>query len=538
MTVMKIALFALFFQFILTFHLLASQISVSGNVSGVWDVDTVLVTDNIVIPNGSTLSIVPGSLIFFQGHFFLKVEGRLLAQGIQSDTIRFSVPDTTGFTDLFSPAGSWNGIWFHQSDNQNDSSLFEYCSFEFGKAIGSDSTHWYGGAVCIRESSKIRFSNCHFVNNRAFKNGGAVYVRKAAPRFQYCHFENNHCGLDTLFGYGGALCLEYSDSWVYRNSFIQNSSTGVGGGISFEFSDPRIESNRISGNFSAIGGGMSSLRSSGGQPVVNNLITGNSGYFFGGGMAFIESSTRCVNNTVADNYSGAGGGFFINFTSSPVIYNTVLWGNNATGGSGHQVYIWDSFSAPEFYHCLVGGGLQGIEGTGGGAGFIGVFENCYDEDPLFIGSGSDPYMHDIISVCTNNGSPDTTGLLLPLNDLIGAPRIFAGAIDIGAYEVMYLSDDQALKPSEAYKIHVYPVPFRQVVNVHFTLEAEKLVIIVVYDQMGRVAGTLQNGFLKRGDHAFVFEPSERSVQSKSPVTYFLQMKVGDFVYNYKLLRVD
>jgi len=81
---MKIALFALFFQLTLAFHLLASQISVSGSVSGIWDMDTVFVTDNIVIPNGSTLSILPGSLILFQGHFFLKVEGRLLAQRIQS----------------------------------------------------------------------------------------------------------------------------------------------------------------------------------------------------------------------------------------------------------------------------------------------------------------------------------------------------------------------------------------------------------------------------------------------------------------------
>jgi predicted outer membrane repeat protein len=538
MTFMKTALIALFCQFILTFHLLASQISVSGNVSGVWDVDTVFVTDNIVIPNGSTLSIVPGSLILFQGHYFLKVEGRLLAQGIQSDTIRFTVTDTTGFTDLFSPAGSWNGIRFHQTDNQNDSSIFEYCRFEYGKAVGSDSTYWYGGAVCVRESSRIRFSYCHFANNRAFKNGGAVYVRKAAPRIQYCHFENNHCGLDTLYGYGGALCLEYSDSWVYRNSFIQNSSTGVGGGISFEFSDPRIESNRISGNFSAIGGGMSSLRSSGEQSVVNNLITDNSGYFFGGGMAFIESSSRCVNNTVADNSSGAGGGFFVNFSSSPVIYNTVLWGNDATGGAGHQVYIWDSFSAPEFYHCVVGGGLQGIEGTGGGAGFIGVFENCHDEDPLFTGSGSDPYMHDVLSVCANNGTPDTTGLLLPLTDLAGAPRIFGGAIDIGAYEVMYLSDDQALKPSETFKIHVYPVPFREEVNVHFILDAENRVTIVVYDQMGKVAGTLQDGVLNRGDHAFVFEPAVPSVQPKSPVMYLLQVTIGDLVASHKLLRVD
>jgi hypothetical protein len=82
--IMKIALFALFFQLTLAFHLLASQISVSGNVSGVWDLDTFFVNDNIVIPNGSTLSILPASLILFQGHFFLKVDGRLLAQGIQS----------------------------------------------------------------------------------------------------------------------------------------------------------------------------------------------------------------------------------------------------------------------------------------------------------------------------------------------------------------------------------------------------------------------------------------------------------------------
>ncbi len=70
---------------------------VSGEVSGVWDVDgsPYLVTDTLIVPEGDTLLIEPGVAVIFQDQdstqltpFF--VNGTLLAEGTEGDSITFS----------------------------------------------------------------------------------------------------------------------------------------------------------------------------------------------------------------------------------------------------------------------------------------------------------------------------------------------------------------------------------------------------------------------------------------------------------------
>jgi hypothetical protein len=311
----------------------SSHIIVSGNVSGSWNVDTVFVTDNLEVSSGQILNISPGTLIQFQGHYRFRVDGQLLALGMENDSILFTVNDTTGFSNLQTGDGSWNGLWFYHLAPVNDSSIFEYCKFEFGKAaFDADSTNWYGGVVCVREFDRLRFSNCMFVINRAYKNGGAIYVREANIAIKHCSFENNFCGQSSLFGYGGGICLEYSDAVIYRNYFTLNSSTGVGGGLSFEYSDPVIESNHFYDNYSAIGGGFVCLRSNGISPIVNNLVEANSSLFFGGGIAVLETTMPFTNNTIVANFSGAGGGLYFNASSFAVFKNSVVWDNYDLGG--------------------------------------------------------------------------------------------------------------------------------------------------------------------------------------------------------------
>jgi hypothetical protein len=45
---------------------LADHITVQGEVSGVWNADTVLVTGDLTVPDGENLLIQPGTVVEFQ----------------------------------------------------------------------------------------------------------------------------------------------------------------------------------------------------------------------------------------------------------------------------------------------------------------------------------------------------------------------------------------------------------------------------------------------------------------------------------------
>jgi len=105
----------------------------------------------------------------------------------------------------------------------------------------------------------------------------------------------------------------------------------------------------------------------------------------------------------------------------PKIKNCIIWNNIALGSDGHQVYIWDVYSAPEFYYSDIEFGFENFSGSGVG-NFLGAYENNIDLDPQFIGTGESPFNLAENSPCINSGTPDTLGLLLPLKDLAGNTR--------------------------------------------------------------------------------------------------------------------
>jgi hypothetical protein len=461
----------------------ADHIVVTGNVSGYWNADTVKIIGDITIPDDSSLIINPGVVVEFYGHYKIIVKGNVLAVGTADHSVRFTINDTTGFADTTTTSGGWHGFIYENLSSFADSSKFSYCIFEYGKAVDTVTEGRYGGAFRIFNFSKILFTNCRFENNYAYHWGGAMYVKHADIGVQHSVFIKNYCGQAGIpYGYGGALCFVSSKPFVSYNYFEGNSSTGIGGAASFEYSDADIRFNTFYKNKSALGGALGYLRSYPVNVVSNNLVDQNESLFFGGGIACIRSNTIFVNNTVVNNSSTYGGGFYANDSAFPSNYNTIFYGNFAF--EGVEVYIWDVYSAPDFYYCNVPGGIMGFSGSGGQEGYHGIFVFNMDTIPMFKGSGDHPFSLERESPFVDAGTTDTMSLKIPFKDLAGNARIYNNRIDIGAYE--WNPGEGLPNIIKETVLSASPNPCNQITVISFTLARSGKVNMRIYDQNGKL----------------------------------------------------
>ena len=379
----------------------------AGDVYGTWlqSGSPYLIEGEITIPEGETLTIDPGSLIEFQGHYKLNVQGRLLSIGTEAEKIYFTINDTTGFSNPYSDEGSWHGIRFEETPAVNDSSLIINCILEYGKARGSNEED-NGGAIHIRNFSKVRISYSIIRNNRAYYGGG-IYCKESNPVISY----NTIC--DNWGNSGGGLGSLHSSPNILNNIFKTNHTSWSGGAILWH--DYYENSELI---------------------LINNLIVQNTAVESGGGL-FCSSSLengQMINNTICDNSAEVGGGIQFHLSNGDVV-NCILYNNSATE-NGDQVYLYGTDSDPNFYNCNIQNGIEDF-GLYGSAIYEGEYENNIDFAPCFTMNNDHPYSLLAESYNINTGSPDISGLNLPDTDLAGNPRIYEGEIqriDIGAYE--------------------------------------------------------------------------------------------------------
>ncbi|NCA84976.1 MAG: T9SS type A sorting domain-containing protein [Clostridia bacterium] len=485
--------------------LCADSIQVGGTVSGMWDVDTVFVTDNLHIHEVTTLEIAPGTLVLFNGSFSILVEGRLLAQGTPDAPITFTVADTTGFSVDTLSMGGWQQIRMQSIASTEDSSVFTFCHFHYGKAVATDSIFGYGGAFCIRRSDKVRIENCSFYNNYAYYNGGAIYLERSNVAIRNNFFEGNRCGQTfDYFGYGGAVCSDSGVPDIGYNYFRLNSSTGIGGAVCIRFRDCPLHHNIFDENFSALGGGFGILHITTCRYAIhNNLVINNGAEFFGAGISNNNCSPLYVNNTIADNHCvGGGGGFYCKDSVAPVLCNNILWGNTQYGGESNQVYLWDLLSQPAFFYNDVQGGKENFAGTGGSA-YNALYQNNLDTVPLFEG---ETYHLPFWSDCVEAGTPDTTGLMIPAFDLALQPRLAGTRIDMGAYEnqnPVAIADPKIFR--QAILFDPAPNPATDKVEIQFCLPiAQNNISIKIFDLQGNLIATLFAGPASAGQHQLIW----------------------------------
>jgi len=176
--------------------------------------------------------------------------------------------------------------------------------------------------------------------------------------------------------------------------------------------------------------------------VVGNLFTGNSA-IVGGGIYLIAGGFL-ANNTIVDNVAERGGGKNALNSSELTVTNSIFWGNQASD-DGDQLYFIGVGNALQLSYSVLEGGMDGVSGS--------IWEESISDslnlelDPLFVGSGDDPYSLQYRSSCIGSGTRDTTGLSLPDLDLKGDARIHSGLlhdyVDMGAYE----------HPGDGFEIH-------------------------------------------------------------------------------------
>jgi len=515
----------LVFLVLLTLSLLnskANSISVSGNVAGDWNVDTVRVMSDILLQDGDSLVIHPGVLVEFHGPYSFYVGGFMHALGTPNDRITFDVADTTGFSVDSIPDGGWNGIQFYYTTVNVDSSIFDHCIFRHGKAVSADTLENHGGAICVRYFDKIRISRCLFEDNFAALNGGAIYLEGGSVRINQNEFLNNRCGpADSPWGYGGAICSDLSSPLISNNYFEGNSSTGVGGAAAIRFQDAAVNSNIFTQNYSALGGAIGYLHYYE-YPFsqCNNLMYNNSSDFFGGAIASLDAGPTFVNNTVTGNYSTYGGGFYVKDSIVPDIYNSIFWDNQAAVGP--EVYLWDAYASANFYYCDVEGGPELFGGSGGGAGYTGEYRDNLDLNPLFEYPSNNDFHLSLNSPVQNMGTPDTTGLRIPSVDLDGELRIdiHAQVIDMGCYELQWVGLGPDWTGSGRDNAVIYPNPAADhliiqsssVISKIQVLDSTGTMIMEVYPAMAE--SFLQTNELARGIYLIKIYSDEGMITRK------------------------
>jgi len=133
----------------------------------------------------------------------------------------------------------------------------------------------------------------------------------------------------------------------------------------------------------------------------------------------------------ANSAPAQGGGIYMYQGATPIITNTILWGNQSL--EGPQLYVGDSSIwslTCSISHCDLEGGQAAVYVEPGsdliwGAGMI-------DSDPLFADAGNEDLHLSYTSPCRETG--DDSAPILPDEDYEGDPRSAYAGVDMGADE--------------------------------------------------------------------------------------------------------
>ena len=305
----------------------AQTIEVSGTQSGVWDVDTVLVTGNIKVQD--SLRILAGTTVLFDGFYSIRVENgaSLTALGTENDSILFTIDDTTGFHIFNSGRGGWNGIRL----NRADACQFDYCRFQYGKAALNDDQD--GGALRIFGSDDVEISHSTLFCNFSREHGGALNAEDSKVVIHNCKVNNNltYTKLDTVyFMYGGGLRFLKCEVDITDTDFRYNiGQTAIGGALSLDSCAVNIDRCKFEHNYGINGGGLYFIRSNhlGRGSITNSLFANNTSGHFGGGLALCDASPWIANLTVVNNHSlgvNCGGIFFYQYCE-PILWNCIIY---------------------------------------------------------------------------------------------------------------------------------------------------------------------------------------------------------------------
>jgi hypothetical protein len=291
--------------------------------------------------------------------------------------------------------------------------------------------------------------------------GGGLVCFESDLRCEGLVIENNtNISFDPYF-YGGGLSAENS-KLTLEDCAVCSNNAFWGGGMYLDRSEVKLLNVTVSGN-SVIG-----IASHGGTLEARDLLLSDNP----DGMEYYgeNSNSRFINSTIARTSGQSAVPLLNHFMDSLHVSNCIVWGLQAP----YQVSVSgtsDRWGILEIGYSDLKGGQKGIKADTNS--FIAWGEGNIDQEPLFAGSGGHPYELSDASPCIDAGTTDTTGLSLPVWDLMGNYRLWDGdgngdtIIDMGAYEFgsVGMGADQLAVGSWQLAVIIYPNPASSLVTV-------------------------------------------------------------------------
>ena len=509
--------------------LYAQSIRVSGTITTntTWTQDTVYLTGDVFVADNVTLTVKAGTKVIALGRYKLDIKGSLYAVGQPNKFIKFSAIDTTNHFDTTSLTG-WKGLHFEKIKANNDSSILQYCTVEFGRAIGLTYQERYGGGILIDSFSKLRIQNCQIVDNVAVVGGAGIQITNhSSPKIWNNIFKHNYAYFE-----GGAIAItNNSPASIKYNLIFENAAfdvvevfgipfaIGAGGGIysaCLTDTTPIIMNNFIANTFSPNG---AVYDSSPFTFIANNIIVNNhwSGIYNG----HQRSRSIYANNTICNNQFDSGisssGGYIY-------LYNNIIRGNEPP--------------SPRFSPNvqLLGGGPLGSNNNVGTLPLSMIGQNNIDSTTLFVnptteaGLSQDGFLADWR---LKKGSPEidkgttANGLaaLIGDKDYYGNARIQGATIDIGALEFSPLSTTTTISDI---RIKIYPNPFTE----QIWIESKDAALVGDYTVHNALGQKVMSGVLNNNDTQII------STADMAAGAYILTItnKEGKQLANSKLIK--
>ncbi|NCR59271.1 MAG: cadherin [Microcystis aeruginosa LL13-06] len=257
-------------------------------------------------------------------------------------------------------------------------------------------------------------------------NGGGVYVSGASPTLQNITFRDNN-GVN-----GGALYNENNSNSVLVDTVFEYNTATRGAAIYNDSSSPEITDATFRLNVATNDGGAIYDNNNSSPKLVNAVFSRNSANTGGGGAVYNNLSNPTFINSTFSGNAGVTGGAIHDVSSSPILRNSILWGNYDSSNTGKQINDV-SGSSPAVTKSIIQGG-----------GYTGLITN--NSDPLFVNAKKDDLRLKSGSAALDTGDANllpsdsrdldgdgNTTEKIPL-DLAGNGRNVGTNVDLGAYE--------------------------------------------------------------------------------------------------------
>lgn len=268
-----------------------------------------------------------------------------------------------------------------------------------GNGQGHGGWPGFGGAVLFQDNASATISDCTLSGNTA-DAGGAIACIQSSPVIKNCTIEENAAL------YGGGLAFYMGSSPTVIGCTIAKNQADMGGGVYLESdASPAFVSCLIAGNSATQAGGALLMANNCAPNVTYCTVSGNS---------------------VSENGFYGGGGIF-SFFCSPVVTNSILWGNQAAVGP--EMYLFGTPIAVSYSDVSRGVDDGNIFIDPSATSEVQWGQGNIDQDPLFASEGD--YHLSADSPCIDAGAvADDT----PEFDIEGDPRVVGSAPDMGADE--------------------------------------------------------------------------------------------------------